>query len=681
MMSQAVLTYSVVALVLGYLALIVFRRQWHISTLGLGVGLCGAAAVEICDLLILLNPLELLAGKQICLVAEGSLAAGWFLFCVTYARARGQNRLSLAAWIFLLGACCLPVIAALLSPSSMLYSPDFGSENVLFLRPAGYWFYVALMVVLVAALCYLERTYMALERPDRWRVKFEVIGTGLILSVLVLYYSQALLYRSVDMNMTPVRTGSLALGVLLMGYSRLYRGGVVALQVSRELAYRSVVILVVGCYLIVLGLFGTGMQYLNLAHNRILLLTLAILAGLLLVILLLSEKVKRRIQVALHKNFYQKKYDYRTEWLQFTSRLSQARSREELEAQILAFYAETFSVRGAALFLRAHEGGMFKCQARHEMQMHIPDLSRHFPRERADDCSWVTDITNPQVDLDEEWRALREHGCRFLIPLCFNHGIEGFIALGRRVYEEEMLTYEDFDLMKILAHQAIGVLLSRKLYADLVAAKEMTAIGRVSTFVIHDLKNQVSSLALVMENAREYIDDPEFRHDMFETLDNTVEHMNRLISRLQNVKRRPQLQLQETDLFARAQQAVRQAANPMIRLEGEAVQVRADEIEVEKVILNLLHNAREASDADQPIEVRVGRNAQAWVRVEDCGCGMSEEFIRTRLFKPFESTKIKGMGIGLYQCRQVIEHHGGRIEVESQAGQGARFTIWLPLAE
>jgi hypothetical protein len=58
---------------------------------------------------------------------------------------------------------------------------------------------------------------------------------------------------------------------------------------------------------------------------------------------------------------------------------------------------------------------------------------------------------------------------------------------------------------------------------------------------------------------------------------------------------------------------------------------------------------------------------------------MAEEFLRERLFKPFETTKPKGFGIGLYQCRQIVEAHGGRIEVRSAPEQGSEFTVYLPL--
>jgi len=664
-----------------YLVMVVLRGRWQASTFALLGGLAACVVLEVSDLLVFQQPERLMDWKKIGLIAETCLPFTWLFFSLTYAHQWQQGQVSRRSKLLLGGMLLFPLAAIILSPLDLFYSPDFAEEKILFLRSQGHVLYVVLMAALVAALFHLERTYVALSRPDRWRAKFEIVGAGLILSVLVIHYSQALLYRSLDMNLVPVRSASVLLAIGFMGYSRLWRGDAVRIEVSRHVAYRSVVFLAVGVYLIGLGLFGTGMRYLDVVQNRTIVIALAVFSGLLLVVLLLSERVRRRIQVALHKNFYQKKYDYRNEWLNFTTRLAEARNRDELETGILAFFAETFSLRGAALFLKDQQDGRFLCSAQHEMEMRSLSLAEELPEKiRMQQCNWVVDLSENRDSLAEGWLHLSQKGCEFLVPLCFQQRIEGFIALGERVYDGDPLTYEDFDLMKTLAHQAIGVLLSRKLYADLVAANEMAAIGRVSTFVIHDLKNLVSSLALVVDNAREYIDDAEFRADMFETLDNTVENMNTLIVRLQNVERQPTLQFIKTDLLELAQRVVDRSGHSHVTVAGRAVHIAADENEVAKVLLNLLHNAREASTDEALIEVEVGQEEQAFIRVADHGTGMSEDFIRHRLFKPFETTKKKGMGIGLYHCRQVIEGHGGYIEVQSEPGRGTTFTLWLPVA-
>ncbi len=96
------------------------------------------------------------------------------------------------------------------------------------------------------------------------------------------------------------------------------------------------------------------------------------------------------------------------------------------------------------------------------------------------------------------------------------------------------------------------------------------------------------------------------------------------------------------------------------------------------MVQNLLHNALEASNSKGPIELEVGQSEEPYLKVSDLGCGMSEEFIRERLFQPFQTTKEKGFGIGLYQCKNIVEAHGGRIEVDSRVGEGTTFTVFLP---
>ena len=98
---------------------------------------------------------------------------------------------------------------------------------------------------------------------------------------------------------------------------------------------------------------------------------------------------------------------------------------------------------------------------------------------------------------------------------------------------------------------------------------------------------------------------------------------------------------------------------------------------MQKVILNLVLNGIESSDPHEPVAIEVGFSNMPFIRVIDKGCGMPVRFLRTELFKPFRTTKKQGLGIGLYQCRQIVEAHGGRIEVSSVEGYGLVFTVWF----
>jgi signal transduction histidine kinase len=104
--------------------------------------------------------------------------------------------------------------------------------------------------------------------------------------------------------------------------------------------------------------------------------------------------------------------------------------------------------------------------------------------------------------------------------------------------------------------------------------------------------------------------------------------------------------------------------------------------EIKKVVLNLILNALDAIDEKGTVEVESSIDGEnVYIRIKDNGYGMTEEFINNRLFKPFSTTKKKGLGIGLYQCKQVIEAHGGKIEANSEVGKGSVFTVFLPVSK
>jgi hypothetical protein len=258
--------------------------------------------------------------------------------------------------------------------------------------------------------------------------------------------------------------------------------------------------------------------------------------------------------------------------------------------------------------------------------------------------------------------------------------LEGFIALGAAINPEESLIYEDYDLMRVLASQATSALLSLKLSSQLYTAQEMAAIGKVSTFILHDLKNHVTNLSLILSNARDYIDNPEFQNEMLENLSGTLLRMKNLILRLQKIGDKSSLVPSACELHDIARRAVQLAGLPAGIVKGENVSICVDRDEMEKVIINLLVNAIEAGAPTDTLRLEIGCNERPFFKVIDQGCGMTTEFIRERLFRPFSSTKPKGFGIGLYQCRQIVEAHKGQIDVLSTPGEGTTFTVWLPKA-
>ena len=660
---------------------LLLRRRNGLAVYSLVAALFCCAGSELFDLLAIDNPIDLMSLKKGSLIAESWQPFCFLLFALSFARDSVLRELSWPSRLLLAGTLVLPVVVVFGQPGQLFYSPDFIEERVLFLGSYGCYFYIALMGCLATAMFHLERILMALPRLERLPVQVEIVGAGAIMGMLVVYYSQALLYRSIDMNLVPVRSLVLVIGICMIGVSRLRGSVVTKVRLSRAVAYRSLVLLAVGGYLAGLGLLGEGMRYLDLGMQRTIYFSVAVLSGLAVILVLLSEKLRRKTKVFLHKHFYQYRYDYRKEWRRFTSHLSSARTVDALQQGILSFWCDAFACGVAALYLRDDEQGGYRFAAGYQ----IDELTKIFAESSPfvsflADRDWVFNITddNPQ-ELDGAVQFCQEHGFSLAVPLLFEKSLEGVVFLGRATNPKEQLNYEDFDLMKMLARQATSTLLSVKLSAQLSITRELAAIGKVSAFVMHDLKNLASNLGMVTENAREYLDDPEFQQDMLETLEGTSNRMKALIARLKNVTERKELRLAATDLFEVVEEGLRLAAVDQVTLCGESVPILIDSQEIEKVVHNLVLNACEAGGA--PVGIEVGRGDTAFLKVSDRGCGMTEEFIRQNLFQPFQTTKLKGLGIGLYQCKHIVEAHGGRIEVESRVGEGTTFTVLLPLAD
>jgi putative PEP-CTERM system histidine kinase len=465
----------------------------------------------------------------------------------------------------------------------------------------------------------------------------------------------------------------------MIGYSLTFRRGKVRIQISRQVAYKSIVLLAVGSYLILLGLLGKGMNHFGTFFPRTITISLAFLCGIGLLILLLSEKIRREIKVVLHKNFYQQKHDYRTQWLSFTEQLSTSKSGYELLQRILSAYAEIFSVKGAALFLSEKNRTGYCLQAVHEMdlQENVILFDNSLTSFMAT-SSWVISIGEDNAEIiTEDLQFFKDNLIACVIPLFDGERLEGFIVLGRPVDSKEIFIYEDYDLMKTIARQASLAIMHQKLSEQITHASEIQAIGNVATFVAHDLKNLVTNLSLIVENAARYIHNPDFQKDMLTSLGNTVDKMQKLISRLKNLGEQDHLMPHQVNLLELAETTAQMIVGKKITVSGTAESVCVDKNEIQKVLLNLLMNSIEASKPDDPVSIEVGCSNVPFIRVIDQGCGMSAHFLRTELFKPFRTTKEHGLGIGLYQCRQIVEAHGSRIEVSSSEENGSVFTVWF----
>ena len=237
--------------------------------------------------------------------------------------------------------------------------------------------------------------------------------------------------------------------------------------------------------------------------------------------------------------------------------------------------------------------------------------------------------------------------------------------------------------MKTLAKQASQSLVTFTLTEELIETREFNAVSKLSSFVIHDIKNLTYSISLMLNNAENFMDNAEFQDDMLKTLKNTVLKMNHLIHKLKVLPEKQALNTELADVSLLTREIIADIqkiqADADILFQGSSAFAEVDGEEIKKVILNLVMNALESVGEKGIIKIETGTDSNyAFLKVSDNGCGITEDFIKDDPFKPFRTTKEKGLGIGLYQCKQIVEAHGGNIKAESVPGEGTVFTVQLP---
>ncbi|RJQ55298.1 MAG: PEP-CTERM system histidine kinase PrsK [Nitrospiraceae bacterium] len=678
-------TLAVLSLIL--IAFVVLFRKYHrISHIAFFLSALSTAVVIGGDSLCVLRPESLVTWKRIVFIAEAVMVTSWLLFSMSFARvdywgavSKFSRALLLASPLFIYFFTAKPV-------EDFFYSPEFDIEKTLFLENTGYIFNLLLLFYSIVSIINLEATLRSSSGIGKWQIKYTIMGAGSIIAMNIFYYSYALLYRSLNMELLPVREGVILVSALLIGLSIFKHKALhVEIAISRKILFRSVSIFVVGFYLLGLGIVGEGMRYMGPQVGKNITTFLGFAGAILIMTALLSEQLRRKALVFISKNFYSSKYDYREQWLRFTQRISLKHTSEELLESIAGEFKEAIGSRGASVWLKEKDNGEYHCVTGPEN-----DVIKEGPDkgliEFLQSKKWILNVDdNKCKEIVEIHKSFLENTeTSLIVPLFHIEDLIGFVILKEGLSGDEY-NYEDYDLLKTLAKQATSAIMNSKLSVELTEAKEMEAVGRLSSFIIHDLKNAVSMLSLIAHNAEEHIDNPDFQRDAMRAVSNTSEKIKGIIERLKNLPAKTSLELEYSDLGACVRSAVSQLnmnGDPKLSFtEAGPVYTKIDREEIIKVIINLIMNAIDAAGTRGAIKINIGAgNSMAFIKVTDNGCGMSPDFIEKRLFKPFQTTKKKGLGIGLYQCKTIIDAHSGKLTVDSVEGRGTSFAVFLPLA-
>lgn len=632
------------------------------------------------------TPEDRLLWLRVVQIAGILLLIPWALFTARLAqpeRLRSSRPFRLA-----LGAVATTLIAC---AAGVTYLPSFEVADVTgpfyAARVVG-WGRLAVVAQLFATvvlLAGLESALRAASRDARWRLKYLVLGLGGVLLVRFYFLSQIVLFNVVTESFIVAGIGTLLIGnmVIAVSLARARLGG--ELTISRQALYGSLTVGVLGVYLLAVGVLGWLLNHLGIGEELFLGSIVVFLSALGLSALLLSDSVRWRVKRFIARNFYRSKYDYRTEWSNFTKRLGSLVTIEELAPQLLGVVVETVGSRAGVLYLRDPRDGRYHAADAVGLGRTIAPLDEDHPLVVAlssrrtplllDDRDSSPSLP-PTMASEFPERAV-------VVPLRWRTELVGVLLLGP---ERTAATYtiEDLEFLETIAEQAAGVVATAHLAEDLARSRAFEAFHRVTSFVVHDLKNSISSLSMLSQNALRHYDDPEFQRDSIKTLAQTVERMQGLLGRMSASADPGALLIQPVGLAA----LVLDAIGPLVREDRITVvkdlasvpPIPGDAEALRRVVQNLITNAVQSIDGPGTITVKVYEEAgHAVVVVRDTGCGMSEAFIRKSLFSPFSTTKKGGWGIGLYHSKAIVEAHGGTIEATSIEGTGTTFWVRLPV--
>ena len=554
-------------------------------------------------------------------------------------------------------------------------------------------------ILAITALVLLEQFYRNASPPERWAIKYLCIALGATFAFDFFLYSQAMLFAAYDDEVWNARGAINALLVPLIWVSLKRRISTdLKVAISHRMAFHTITLLGTGVYLMLMAAAGYYIKLFGGDWGRILQTVFLFAAVLALLLVVSSGTARARFRVLLSKHFFRYRYDYREEWLRFTAMLTAGDPGSQLNERTLQAMARLVDSPGAALWLR-EETGPDQSRYRRAAEWNLPGVEGEVAGDNAfarfmESRNWVLELDECRNDPNALCGAdlppwLKQNSEAWLaVPLLWHERMLGFMILAPSLGKVQF-NWEVSDLLKTAARQAAANMAQAQAAEALTVARQFESFNRAAAFVVHDIKNLVAQLSLLLANAQKHKHKPEFQEDMLATIESSVARMNRMLAKLRDEStpshESTPNRLRKVELAPLLQEVMQSKSafslKPELHIEASDMRVQAEAEKLGRVLGHIVQNAIEATPYTGKVSVTLKREDD-WsvIRVEDTGCGMDETFIRERLFRPFASTKGTGMGIGAYECREYLQELGGQVHVTSRVGQGTTFTLKLPLS-
>lgn len=558
---------------------------------------------------------------------------------------------------------------------------------VLFIPDSVKFLFSLFLLLNLWLLVLLEQLYRNADVKVKWAIWSLIIALGMSTVFDFVLFAQAAMVNQLDFSYWYARGFIVAIGMpFILVSTRRIKDWSVDVFVSREVVFYSSMLLISGLYLLLLAIAGYVINYFGGAWGDVISVAFVILGGSVLAALLITEKLRREVKVFITKHFFANKYDYRVEWLKSIEQLEIGKNKD-------CYHTATNIICSS---LGIHQGALIKkitanhYQPIYQKNFELEQNELHFLIEVDKFCQqhgWIIDVRelamveNSYTGLVLDARLCEQKHIDIIIPIFMNKSVYGFFLLALPE-DQEVLNWEDRDLLFSISKQLSNYLSLNEANESLAESKQFDAFNRMSAFLVHDLKNIQAQLALINSNAKRHRDNPAFIDDVFETIDSATDRLNNVLTQLRN-KQMVESTKKSTDVQALIQAVIEQRNVQLPHISAQLTignMISIDEESLFSVLNHLLQNAQEATTASGWVKVSAERiNNHLHIAIIDNGCGMSTDFIKNRLFKPFDTTKGNaGMGIGVYEAKQFVESIGGTIQVTSFENEGSIFTLVIP---
>lgn len=549
------------------------------------------------------------------------------------------------------------------------------------------------LLVATGALVLVHNLYARSIAQQRGAMRWTCAALAVMWGYDLNYFTIDYLASGVPPEMVAMRgTAQVALA-LLLALGSVRERTPLRFSPSRTVAFQSLSLLVIGIYLLVMVGAAQSLAWFGGGASRLAQLAFAFATTLICLWLLPSGRLRSWLKVTVAKHLFQHRYDYRAEWLRFTRTIGRAGTDAPPLNERLVKAVADITDSACGLLLVPGDHGDLVLGAR--WQWRTADVPAEAMPPGATTLlergCFIVDLDEVRDGIDHNGETavvpqwLRDdHGAWALVPLLHFDRLVGLVVLGRPAIARK-LDWEDFDLLRVAGQQLASYLAEHAGQVALLEASRFDEFNRRIAFVMHDIKNLASQLSLLSRNAERHAENPAFRADMLVTLRNSSEKLNALLARLSRYGPGGGGKVEEIavcDVIEAV--AARYNVGETRRVyvaECEPCTILAERETLEQVLQHLVQNAIDASGPEMAVFLHALIDGLfARIEVVDSGSGMSAEFVRNQLFKPFVSSKPNGFGIGAFEARELVRAMQGRLDVESREGIGSRFTVRLPLA-